>query len=99
MTSNASSAERVSLADARSRSMKECWIAKRLSASCTWLLLVSNCSLSFDMPPPDDASAPERVGDLLGSIVVSQIMVRLRTRGAGRTIFENRRERVAAGEG
>jgi hypothetical protein len=39
MTSNAFSAERVLLPEARSRSIKMCWTASRRSASLTWLLL------------------------------------------------------------
>jgi hypothetical protein len=52
MTSRVSSAVLVALPEARNRSMKVCWIAKRFSASLTWLLLSPNCWLSFDMAAP-----------------------------------------------
>jgi len=63
MTSKACSAERVSLANPRSRSRNACWIAKRFSASRTWPLLASNCALSFDMPPPRPSSEQNEGGN------------------------------------
>jgi hypothetical protein len=52
MTSKLSSADFVSRADARSRAMKVCWIAKRFSASLIWSLLSRNCAPRSNMLPP-----------------------------------------------
>jgi hypothetical protein len=69
ITSRLSSAERVSLPEARSLSMKVCWIAKRLSASLTWSPLWRNCSASFDIPLPPDLSFAKPGNDSTGANV------------------------------